>query len=65
MSRRFSVGLLLPFMLSLSGASAQFSNARTLTGLEEIGVIVVHTYPDAEQRGLLGEELQRGFEKQL
>ena len=43
MSRRFSVGLLLPFMLS----------------------IVVHTYPDAEQSGLLGEELQRGFEKQL
>jgi hypothetical protein len=27
--------------------------------------IVVHTYPDAEQSGLLGEELQRGFEKQL
>jgi hypothetical protein len=65
MSRRFSVGLLLPFMLSLSGASAQFSNARTLAGLEEIGVVVVDAYPDAERSGLLGEELQRGAEKQL
>ena len=65
MSRRLSVGLVLLFLLNPSGASAQFSNARTLAGLEEVGVVVVDVHPDAEQRGLLREKLQRGVEKQL
>lgn len=65
MSRRFSVGLVLLCMLSPSRANAQFFNARTLAGLEEVGVVVVDVHPDAEQRGLLRGALQRGVEKQL
>jgi hypothetical protein len=65
MSRRLSVSLVLLFILSPSGASAQFSNARTLARLEEVGVVVVDVHPDAEQLGLLREKLQRDVEKQL
>lgn len=65
MIRILSAGIVSLCMLLPSGARAQFLNDRTLAGLEEVGVVVVDVHPDAEQRGLLRGELQRGVEKQL
>lgn len=65
MIRMLSAGIVSLCMLLASGAHAQFLNDRTLAGLEEVGVVVVDFHPDAEQRGLLRGELQRGVEKQL
>ncbi len=65
MSRMLAVGIVSLCMLLPTKARAQFSNDRTLAGLEEVGVVVVDIHPDAEQRGLLRAELQRSVEKQL
>jgi hypothetical protein len=65
MSRMLSAGIVSLCMLLPMRARAQFPNDRTLAGLKEVGVVVVNIHPDAEQRGLVRRELQRGVEKQL